>query len=204
MGLMKSGWVVVVAGLVVIAGVGGAAWALRGDDGESGVVAKGEPPTATPQPAACPVDEAICEFVEQVEFEYRDGDPLNLVSRKSDHYGEIGIVDAGIGSWRDAPYYPRVIGIGCSIDPGGGLCGQAFSLVLTAYPEDQQEERLHRVLLGFMRDGDELPIVTTNRLVGGAFNPVTSGVDSGDCGLAGVRAVVARPQAMPNRRRGYR
>lgn len=144
------------------------------------------PTTGTP---ACPVDQTICDFAEKVEFTYREGDIRTLLSSKSQFYPDIGVLDAGIGSWRDRPYYPHIIGIGCTVAADGSVCREAFSLVLTASPDDQQNNRIDRVLLGFVRDGDRLPIVTTNRLMGGEFNLVTAGVDSGDCALAGATGV---------------
>ena len=143
--------------------------ASRGDEDTT-------PGSRAAEESRCPVDAAICEFALRVEFEFREGDPKSLISPKSEHYPDSGIIDAGIHGWREKPYYPHVIGIGCSVNPSGDECVEAFSLVLTASPEDEQEQATDRVLLGFVRDGEDLPIIKLNRLVGGGFNPVTAPV----------------------------
>ncbi|MGE3076631.1 MAG: response regulator transcription factor [Dehalococcoidia bacterium] len=122
-------------------------------------------PSATIDPTSCPVDQGICNFAIEVERVYREGDLHDLMSSKSTYYPEVGVLQAASIAL-GGPLKPRVIAIGCPVDPSVAECSDAFSLVLTSYP-DSDSAREHRVLLGFLRDGDGLPIVTIDRLVGG-------------------------------------
>lgn len=152
---------VIAAGVAVIF----IALSLRGDDPPVDSLAT-PVPSATVDPTVCPVDADICDFAARVERVYHDGDLNDLLSPKSSYYPETGVLRAA-GNALNGPLEPRVIAIGCPVDPAVAKCSDAFSLVLTSYPESEQGPRENRVLLGFLRDGDDLPIVTINRLVGG-------------------------------------
>ncbi len=112
--------------------------------------------TPSAQPGQCPVDPAICDFSTEVERVYREGDLRALMSPKSTYYPEVGVLRAASIAL-GGPLKPRVIAIGCPIDPSVPECSDAFSLVLTSYPADDQQARDHRVLLGFLRDGNTCP-----------------------------------------------
>ncbi|MGE0601616.1 MAG: hypothetical protein AB7J35_19530 [Dehalococcoidia bacterium] len=144
------------------------AWRLRTDPQEPVYSPVRPPATATvaADSGVCPVDQDICDFAVEVERVYREGDLRDLMSPKSTYYPEVGVVRAADIALR-GPLQPRVIAIGCPVDPAVPECSDAFSLVLTSYPVSNQDARENRVLLGFLRDGDDLPIVTINRLVGG-------------------------------------
>lgn len=178
----KALWVMP-AVMVVVALAALVIWAWRSTGGDSGDTDATPAPTTAANP--CPVDAAICDFAKRVEYEYREGDPRTLLSPKSQYYPESGVLMAGTERFRGAPLLPRVMSIGCPIDPSVDPCAEAFSLVLTAQPDDAQQERISRVLLGFRRDGSELPIVTINMLVGGV-DVVARGGDTGECRMSGL------------------
>lgn len=140
--------------------------------------------SASPPPVACVIDAAVCAFAARVEYEFREGDPRTLVSPKSDYYPDTGIVTAGPVKLQTASTLPRVIAIGCPVDAGTPTCADAFSLVITAAPAGMELQGQVRVLLGFVRDGNDLPIVTVNALVPG-FPELLSGGKPPSCTFSG-------------------
>lgn len=175
------------------AGALAVAWLLD-DAGDAPPPAAGSPTTAAtamPSPTSavtgCPVAAAICDFADRVQREFRDGDPRTLVSPKSQYAAEPSGITTAAGQVLRGPTAPRVIAIGCPLTGAGtgASCDEAFSVVLTAAAVGDELAPNARALLGFTRDGDNLPVLTRLVMLP-PFDAVVTGGDVPRCDLSGL------------------